>query len=223
MSRFLFVSRSQRRLHRIYSRANTNQATLIIFQHIFPSGLQIPHAANGPQSQQSRRAAAAARLLDLQDLGDVLPHLHAAALWIKKKKKGCTLKKKTLLVLQWIAKAPSCGSELVFLDLYPESPAANQSRKRERRASLCRLTPAEGGVLKSGGGCECVSVCGSCAGWSLGCFLGSHTLRRDHLWAKTHRDAAMIIAHFEQSVQNTPHVLMLSQHSHVPPHAQKRK
>ena len=132
----------------------------------------------------------AARLLDLQDLGDVLPHLHAAALWIKKKRK-----KKSLLVLQWIAKAPSCGSELVFLDLYPESPAAKQSRERERRASLCRLTPAEGGVLKSGGGCECVSVCGSCAGWSLGCFLGSHTLRRDHLWAKHTEMQRLFVAH----------------------------
>lgn len=70
-------------------------------------------------------------LLDLQDLDNVLAHLHAAALWIKKappkKRKPRTTTTETLLVLQWRPK-PFCGSEFVFLDLYPcRVPAAKQS------------------------------------------------------------------------------------------------
>lgn len=73
-------------------------------------------------------------LLDLQDLDNVLAHLHAAAFWIKKAKKKpnrtTTTTTETLLVLQWRAK-PFCGSEFVFLDLYPcRVPAAKQSGER---------------------------------------------------------------------------------------------
>ena len=65
-------------------------------------------------------------------------------------------------MLQWIAK-PSCGSELVFLDLYPESLQPNEA---EARNFLCCLTPAEGGVLKSGGAVRSVS-----AVWSVSAVL----------------------------------------------------
>lgn len=73
-------------------------------------------------------------------------------------------------MLQRVAK-PSCGSELVFLDLYPKSLQPNEA---QGKGSFCCLTPAEGDVLKSGGACQCVS----CAGWSLRLFPSSHTLKK---------------------------------------------
>lgn len=70
---------------------------------------------------------------------------------------------------------PSCGSELVFLGFAPWVPAAKQSQDKD---SLCRLTPAEGGVLKSGEAGGRVS----CAGRRLSCFFtSSHTLKEEHM------------------------------------------
>lgn len=67
------------------------------------------------------------------------------------KQQLCELKRlhnKTLLVLQWIEK-PSCGSELVFLDLYPQSPAAKQKQRQESFFSLLPDT-SRGGCAQVG-------------------------------------------------------------------------
>ena len=85
---------------------------------------------------------------------------------LKKEKKRLHNKKKKnpLLVLQWIAKASSCGSELVFLDLYPESPAAKQKQTEREKSFLLPSDTSRGRCAQVRRMEEDVSVCGSCAG-----------------------------------------------------------
>lgn len=67
-------------------------------------------------------------------------------------------------MLQWIAKASSCGSELVFLDLYPESPAAKQKQTEREKSFLLPSDTSRGRCAQVRRMEEDVSVCGSCAG-----------------------------------------------------------
>lgn len=88
------------------------------FQHIFHKSVLMPHRENCPQSQWDTLQLLYWCLLDLQDLGDVLAHLVAAALWIKMalKNAACAAVDSKAFLRVWIS----------VLGLVPRVPAAKQ-------------------------------------------------------------------------------------------------